>query len=51
MAKILIVEDNPLEDLRALSKVNYVVSRGHIIHNPEVKHIKEVDKQLDTLFN
>lgn len=51
IADILIVEDNPLEDLRALSKVNYVVSRGHIIHNPEVKHIKEVDKQLDTLFN
>lgn len=46
-ADMVVVKDNPLDDLKALKHVEKVVMRGRLIENPSVKRIEEVDKLLD----
>ncbi len=46
-ADMIVCAKNPLEDLSALRKLSMVVARGHIIRNPKVKKMAEVEKQLD----
>ncbi len=46
-ADMIVVEKNPLEDLRALRDVKTVIVRGKLIESPKVKHMKSVDDLLD----
>ena len=46
-ADIIMVKDNPLEDLQALRNVKKVIARGHLYDSPKVKRNKAVDAQLD----
>lgn len=46
-ADMIVTEENPLDDLRALRHVKMVVSRGTITENPKVKINKRVETELD----
>ena len=46
-ADLIVVKDNPLEDLSALRNVSMVMARGRLIRNPTFKRMKEVDEVLD----
>lgn len=46
-ADFVVTKNNPLENLEALRYIEMVVTRGHIIRNPKVKKIAEVEKELD----
>ncbi len=46
-ADLIAVEQNPLEDLKALRNMSLVMARGKLILNPHVKKMAEVEKELD----
>ncbi len=46
-ADMIVTKENPLEDIRALGKVEMVVARGNRIENPKVKVRKQVKAELD----
>ena len=46
-ADMIVTEENPLDDLRALRHVKMVVARGTIMENPKVKINKRVETELD----
>lgn len=46
-ADLIVVKENPLEDLTALRNVSMVMVRGKLIRNPKVKRMKYVDDLLD----
>ncbi len=46
-ADLIVTSENPLEDLRALSKIDYVMSRGNLIKNPSFKVNALVKTELD----
>ena len=46
-ADLIVTENNPLEDLRALRRVEMVVARGTLIRNPKVKKKPQVEAELD----
>lgn len=46
-ADMIVTETNPLEDLRALRRVEMVVARGTLIRNPKVKKKPQVEAELD----
>ena len=46
-ADLIVVRDNPLDDLSALRNVSMVIMKGKRIHNPKVKRMKEVDVLFD----
>lgn len=46
-ADFVVIRENPLEDLQALRNIDMVVARGHIIRQPKVKKMPEVERQLD----
>lgn len=46
-ADMIVVKDNPLDDLRVLRNVEKVIFRGDIIDNPKVKVNETVKNQLD----
>ena len=46
-ADMIVVRDNPLEDLSALRNVSMVMTNGRLIRNPKIKKRKEVDELLD----
>jgi imidazolonepropionase-like amidohydrolase len=46
-ADLIVVKDNPLEDLKTLRNVRMVMSRGKLIREPKVNRKAEVDEQLD----
>ena len=46
-ADLIVVKENPLEDLAALRNVSMVMVRGKLIRNPKVKRMKYVDDLLD----
>ncbi|MCF0117822.1 MAG: amidohydrolase family protein [Bacilli bacterium] len=48
---MLIVENNPLEDLSCLRKPFYVIYKGKIIKNPRIKKYDIVEKSLDKFIN
>lgn len=49
-ADILVTADNPLQDLRALSKPEFVMAEGSLLERPEIKHIPELDAELDRIL-
>lgn len=46
-ADMIVVRDNPLDDLSALQNVSMVIIKGKRIRNPRVKRMKEVDVLFD----
>lgn len=46
-ADLIITKDNPLDDLRALSKIDTVIAKGRIIKHPRVAVKKRVKAELD----
>lgn len=47
MADMIVTRENPLEDLKALRKVELVVMEGQLHRAPKVKKMPEVEKELD----
>lgn len=50
-ADLLVVEENPLEDLRALSRPALVMVRGTLLRQPRVRPNAQVDRWLDGLMD
>ena len=44
---LIVVEKNPLEDIRALRNVDMVVSQGKVLRSPKVKKKQIVETELD----
>ncbi len=51
VADMIVVKNNPLEDLAALKNVTMVVINGQLIENPKVEKYPEVDQVLDSIGN
>ena len=49
-ADLMIVDQNPLNDISALREPNAVVIRGEFIANPQIKRFEFVDQQLDNVI-
>ena len=46
-ADMIVTAENPLDDLRALRKVEMVVTRGRVIAHPAFRHRRNVEAELD----
>ena len=46
-ADMIVLKNNPLEDLQSLRNVEMVIARGKILSQPKVKKMPEVEKELD----
>lgn len=46
-ADMIVVENNPLEDIRALRNVDMVVSQGKVLRSPKAKKKQIVETELD----
>ena len=44
---MIVVKNNPLENLQALRNVTKVMIEGKLINSPRIKRMKQVDKLLD----
>ncbi|MFC9709276.1 amidohydrolase family protein [Paenibacillus sp. NPDC056933] len=49
-ADLIIMEQNPLEHIEALSDISMVMVKGNLIQTPSVTIIKEVDEVLDSVW-
>jgi len=49
-ADMIVTEENPLEDIKALRNIDMVITRGRLIQNPVVKKMENVEEALDTLL-
>lgn len=49
-ADIIVVEQNPLEDLSALAHVKHVMARGHLVRGLRVKRLASLDAELDRIM-
>jgi imidazolonepropionase-like amidohydrolase len=47
VADLIVVRDNPLDDLTTLQNVKMVMARGTLIQNPKHKQVKGIDALLD----
>ena len=50
-AYLIVVETNPLEDLRVLRNVDMVIAQGKVIRAPKVKKKQIVETELDNFLN
>lgn len=50
-ADMIVVEKNPLEDLRVLRNVDIVIAQGKVIRAPKVKKKQIVETELDKFLN
>ena len=50
-ADMIVVEKNPLEDIRALRNVDMVVSQGKVLRSPKAKKKQIVETELDKFLN
>lgn len=48
-ADLLVVDDDPLTDVRTLSHPRLVSARGALIEHPQITRFDEIDRHLDTL--
>ena len=46
-ADLIVMDANPLENLEALRQVRLVMARGQLNDHPQVKHLSELDAELD----
>ena len=49
-ADMIVLEKNPLDDLSVLSDVKHVMCRGTYLEHPKVKHLAELDHDLDWIM-
>lgn len=49
-ADLIVVKNNPVEDLTALKDMEMVMARGHLIENPQVKKNAQIEEWLDSLM-
>ncbi|MCW3791651.1 amidohydrolase family protein [Paenibacillus sp. LS1] len=49
-ADLIIIEQNPLEHIEALSDISMVMVKGNLIQTPSVTRIKEVDDVLNSVW-
>ncbi len=49
-ADMIVTEQNPLYDLRALRNIDMVVVRGRLISHPKVRKYGQAEKQLDMVL-
>ena len=50
-ADFIVTKNNPLDDLRALRSLDYVVARGKVYRDPKVKANKKVAAELDKFLD
>ena len=50
LAELIVVEKDPLQDLRALRDVRMVLNRETWISHPKVKRLPAVEEQLEKLL-
>ncbi len=50
-ADMIVVERNPLEDLRVLRNVDMVIAQGRVIRSPKLKKKQIVERELDKFLN
>ena len=48
-ADLLVVGENPLEDLRALREPLYVMANGRLLEHPQQEKIEDMEKLLDSI--
>ena len=48
-ADLLVVGENPLEDLRALREPLYVMANGRLLEHPQQKKMEDMEKLLDSI--
>lgn len=46
-ADLIVCAENPLEDLRALRNISFVMARGKLFRDPKVKKMPQVETELD----
>ena len=46
-ADLIVLDENPLENLEALRRVKMVMARGKLVSGLSVKHLPELDRELD----
>lgn len=49
-ADLIVLDQNPLEQIAALSNMSMVMVKGNLIQNPSVNRIKEVDEVLNIVW-
>ena len=49
-ADLIVCEKNPLDDLAALRDVQKVFTRGHLVKKAKVKHLTELEQELDAIM-
>lgn len=49
-ADLIVLDENPLDNLEALRQVKMVMARGKLISGLSVKHLPELDRELDTFL-
>ncbi|WP_256026577.1 metal-dependent hydrolase family protein [Paenibacillus polymyxa] len=49
-ADLIVMEQNPLDNIKALSDVAMVLVKGNLIQTPSVTRIREVDELLDSVW-
>lgn len=50
-ADLIVVEKNPLEDLKNLRHIEMIMTKGQLIRNLKIKHLKCIDQMLDQITN
>lgn len=49
-ADLIVLDESPLENLEALRHVKMVMARGKLVSGLSVKHLPELDRELDTFL-
>lgn len=49
-ADLFVLDENPLENLEALRRIKMVMARGKLVSGLSVKHLPELDRELDAFL-
>ena len=49
-ADLIVLDENPLDNLEALRRVKMVMARGKLVSGLSVKHLPELDRELDAFL-
>lgn len=49
-ADLIVLDENPLENLEALRRIKMVMARGKLVSGLSVKHLPELDRELDAFL-
>ena len=48
-ADLIVVEKNPLEELRNLRHIEMIMTKGQLVSNRKIRHLKHIDQALDLI--